>query len=105
MSRRPTPQPSAIQSIEEIDAELARLDAVDEALEEALADFDHQLRRVADGLVRAGFVSPNLEHQKQQLQGNRKRTLSDLEKNRAARRALQVRRAEAKKQTRALRPP
>ena len=71
--------------------ELARLEAIEDVLEEALGDFEHQLRRVGDGLVRAGGRSMDLEGQAKLFHDNRKLTLEDLEKNRARRRTLDER--------------
>jgi septal ring factor EnvC (AmiA/AmiB activator) len=78
----------------DIDAELARLEAAADALEEALADFEHQLRRIGDGLIRAGGHSRELERQREIVSSNRRRTLADLAANRELRRTMQARRGE-----------
>lgn len=61
--------------------ELHRLDQFDDALEEALADFDHQLRRLGEVLERSGHRDRAVSTQIRQLQENRRLTVADLERN------------------------
>lgn len=71
--------------------ELQRLDEYDNGLEEALADFDHQLRRLGETLERSGHRDRTASTQIRQLQENRRLTLADLERNQRLRAELQGR--------------
>ena len=78
----------------ERDERLARLEREDAALEEALSQVSHDMRRCRDGLERAGWRSAALERRLRALEDERARLLADRERNRAQRRALAARREE-----------
>lgn len=80
-----------MRTIGELRAELERLERIEDALEEALGDFDHELRRVADGLIRAGGRSSELDQQTAQLRKNIALSQKDLDGNRARQRSLSTR--------------
>jgi septal ring factor EnvC (AmiA/AmiB activator) len=68
--------------------EIERLERVEDTLEEARGDFDHELRRVCDALIRAGGRSLELDAKAAQLRKNIKLSEKDLQNNRARQRSL-----------------
>ncbi len=78
-------------TITELRAEIERLQRIEDALEEALGDFDHELRRVSDALIRADGRSLGLDGKEAQLRKNIKLSQKDLESNRARQRLLRAR--------------
>ncbi len=79
---------------ESLRAESERLDAQRRQLDLALAEFEHESRRVGDALERLGGRSAELEARAKALAKNRKLTESDLAKNATERDRLERRRAE-----------
>ena len=77
--------------IRDIEDRIRHLEDVHDVLEEARGEFDHEIRRNHDALVRAGGRAPELEREARRLGENRDLAQKDLEKNRAERRALQER--------------
>ena len=73
---------------EELREKLERLEKTADVIEEGLSDFQHELRRVDDALVRAGGRSLELDRKERQLRENIKLARKDLEKNRVAREKL-----------------
>lgn len=78
------------EDAEKIRAELRHLEQVEHALEEARGEFEHELRRVGDALVRAGR-SRDLDSRDRQLRDNVALNRKDLDKNRARRHTLEAR--------------
>lgn len=78
-------------TITELRAEIEHLQRIEDALEEALGDFDHELRRVSDALIRADGRSLELGRKETQLRKNIKLSQKDLESNRARQRLLRAR--------------
>ena len=78
-------------TITELRAEIERLQRIEDALEEALGDFDHELRRVSDALIRADGRSLGLDGKEAQLRKNIALSQKDLESNRARQHTLRAR--------------
>lgn len=91
--------PTSQRLAAELRSELERLEQVADALEEALGDFDHELRRVGDALIRAGGRSLALDEKAAQLRKNIKLSQKDLESNRIQRRTLESRLHDLENQT------
>lgn len=92
----PAPFDHLLRDVESILAELGRLDRRDAELESALRDVEHDSRRSNDALERAGWRSAEAETRGELLADNRKAILSDREKIRAQRKALNERLAVAR---------
>lgn len=73
---------------EKLRKKLDRLERTEDVIEEGLGDFQHELRRVGDALVRVGGRSLELDRRERQLRENIKLARKDLEKNRVAREKL-----------------
>ena len=67
------------QEADKIRAELKHLDQLEDVLDEARSEFEHELRRAGDALVRAGGRSWGVENRIKELKGNIARNRKDLE--------------------------
>lgn len=90
---------SSPRTAAELKAEIKRLEQIEDALEEALGDFDHELRRVSDALIRAGGRSLELDEKTAQLRKNIRFSQRDLQSNRTQRLALGARLDDVKKRS------
>ena len=79
------------EEAETIRAELRHLDQIDDVLDEARGEFEHELRRAGDALVRAGGRSWGVENRIKELKGNIALNRKDLEKNKKRRQELEIR--------------
>ena len=76
---------------EEIRAELRHLAQIEDVLDEARGEFEHELRRAGDALVRAGGRSWRVENRIKELKGNIALNRKDLEENEKRRQELEAR--------------
>lgn len=75
----------------EIRAEIKHLEQVEDVLDEARGEFEHELRRAGDALVRAGGRSWGVENRIKELKGNIALNRKDLEENKKRRQELETR--------------
>lgn len=76
------------EKVRQLRARLARLEQIEDALGEARAEFEHELRRAGDALQRAGGRSPDVESRIALLERNIALNRRDLAENEKQRRAL-----------------
>lgn len=84
---------------EEIREQLRHLEQVEDVLDEARGDFEHELRRAGDALLRAGGRSREVEARIKALQANIALNRKDLENAGKQRQALEARLAAIKPQS------
>jgi len=76
---------------EETRAALKHLEQVEDALDEARDEFEHELRRAGDALVRSGGRSWRVETQIKELKDNIALNRKDLDEKTKQRRELETR--------------
>ena len=76
---------------EETRAALKHLERVEDVLEEARDEFEHELRRTGDALVRSGGRSWRVENRIKELKGNIALNCKDLNEKTNRRRELETR--------------
>jgi chromosome segregation ATPase len=79
------------EEVKKIRAELKYLDQIEDVLDEARGEFEHELRRAGDALVRAGGRSWGVENRLKELKGNVALNRKDLEENKKRRQKLEMR--------------
>jgi chromosome segregation ATPase len=79
------------EEVKKIRAELKHLDQIEDVLDEARGEFEHELRRAGDALVRAGGRSWGVENRLKELKGNVALNRKDLEENKKRRQKLEMR--------------
>ena len=79
------------EEVEKIRAELKHLDQIEDVLDEARGEFEHELRRAGDALVRAGGRSWGVENRIKELKDNIVLNRKDLEENKKRRQKLEMR--------------
>lgn len=80
-----------LRQVEEIRAEIKHLEQVEDVLDEARGEFEHELRRAGDALVRAGGRSWGVENRIKELKSNIALNRKDLEENKKRRQELETR--------------
>ncbi len=76
---------------EEIRAALKHLEQIEDVLDEARGEFEHELRRAGDALVRAGGRSWGVENRIKELKDNIALNRKDLGENEKRRQELEAR--------------
>ncbi|MDH3377489.1 MAG: hypothetical protein OEQ39_11100 [Gammaproteobacteria bacterium] len=76
---------------EETRVALERLEQVEDVLEEARDEFEHELRRAGDALVRSGGRSWRVENRIKELKDNIALNREDLNEKKKQRRELETR--------------
>ena len=71
-------------------ATLKHLEQVEDVLDEARSEFEHELRRAGDALVRSGGRSWRVENRIKELKGNIALNRKDLDENTKRRRELET---------------
>lgn len=79
------------EEAEKIRAELKHLEQIEDVLDEARGEFEHELRRAGDALVRAGGRSLGVENRIKDLKGNIALNRKDLEENKKRRQEFEMR--------------
>lgn len=90
MCTEQTDQNSLPKCAKKIRATLKRLEQIEDVLDEARAEFEHELRRAGDALVRAGGRSWRVESQIKELRDNIALNKKDLEENKKQRQQLEI---------------
>lgn len=75
---------------EEIHAQIRHLEEIEDVLDEARGEFEHELRRAGDALIRAGGRSWGVENRIKELKSNIALNRKDLEENRKQRQELEA---------------
>ncbi|MDH3669732.1 MAG: hypothetical protein OES46_01040 [Gammaproteobacteria bacterium] len=75
---------------EEIRADIKHLEQVEDVLDEARGELEHELRRAGDALVRAGGRSWDVENRIKELKGNIALNRKDLEENKKQRQEFET---------------
>ncbi len=88
-----------LQEQAELREQLRHLDQVEDVLDEARGDFEHELRRAGDALLRAGGRSREVEARIKALKANIALNRKDLEKTGKQRRVLEARLAAIQRQS------